>query len=605
MSWAYPWTWFQILSLNCILIIPLVLYVGVAVFFNHRRGCWRLPVRCAPRDSIATILRRGVRIELGRPMSAADLFKSVSEQEELPERGGLRIIGPNTNITEACIRRCYQPGENLPDGSGSLAETAILVLRLSCLLAANGNSTVDVEAYVAAVLEALSLDRAVVEVGHRFVTAQLDPSGPIHYVGCGMDFSLSAMGDISSVAKVIAVQRPPIRNCLYVLDQVEERKEPFGRLVKMFALEMVCTVAPFSVYGGDYESMLGGAVLALFVMAALLLIWVLDRPHLEVPVVSFTVGVFTPLLWRIANSWVVMEQCKASYIMFGTLIIWLPGAQLIYGVHELRLGAVTNGATRLTKGLVNAILISIFLTFGWQFLGRNWETEATFEGERTNLYGKEGPISSLPPSITCASTDATDNWLLASAGMTIPLQCFALIFYQIRLRDWPGPFLVGWSTYAVQGLLGSWCSPSTCSLPGYVQTLLVAIWASSAACFFELTTDAPLWSSLIPVILILAPGAGAVKAVLGSFHRSEGDGESSTYTLWESLVLEGATYAAGFLIAMEFWLPLLAIKHDVHSYSRGHRGKLGRKSEWISNIIGYQRPRYSTMTTTRSVAVQA
>ena len=97
-----------------------------------------------------------------------------------------------------------------------------------------------------------------------------------------------------------------------------------------------------------------------------------------------------------------MEQCKASYIMFGTLIIWLPGAQLIYGVHELRLGAVTNGATRLTKGLVNAILISIFLTFGWQFLGRNWETEATFEGERTNLYGKEGPISSLPPSITCA-----------------------------------------------------------------------------------------------------------------------------------------------------------------------------------------------------------
>ena len=70
---------------------------------------------------------------------------------------------------------------------------------------------------------------------------------------------------------------------------------------------------------------------------------------------------------------------------------------------------------------MNAILISIFLTFGWQFLGRNWETEATFEGERTNLYGKEGPISSLPPSITCASTDATDNWLLASAGMTIPL----------------------------------------------------------------------------------------------------------------------------------------------------------------------------------------
>ena len=141
---------------------------------------------------------------------------------------------------------------------------------------------------------------------------------------------------------------------------------------------MVCTVAPFSVYGGDYESMLGGAVLALFVMAALLLIWVLDRPHLEVPVVSFTVGVFTPLLWRIANSWVVMEQCEASYIMFGTLIIWLPGSTHLWSAriapwcrHQWR--------HSVDEGLVNAILISIFLTFGWQFLGRNWETDATFE----------------------------------------------------------------------------------------------------------------------------------------------------------------------------------------------------------------------------------
>ena len=31
-------------------------------------------------------------------------------------------------------------------------------------------------------------------------------------------------------------------------------------------------------------------------------------------------------------------------------------------------------------------------------------------------------------------TDATDNWLLASAGMTIPLQCFALIFKDLSSK---------------------------------------------------------------------------------------------------------------------------------------------------------------------------
>lgn len=49
------------------------------------------------------------------------------------------------------------------------------------------------------------------------------------------------------------------------------------------------------------------------------------------------------------------------------------------------------------------------------------------------------------------------------------------------------------------------------------------------------------------------------QATLGSFHRNEGDADSQTSTLWESLVLEGATLAAGFYVAYGFWAPLIEV----------------------------------------------
>ena len=49
------------------------------------------------------------------------------------------------------------------------------------------------------------------------------------------------------------------------------------------------------------------------------------------------------------------------------------------------------------------------------------------------------------------------------------------------------------------------------------------------------------------------------QATLGSFHRNEGDADSQTSTLWESLVLEEATLAAGFYVAYGFWAPLIEV----------------------------------------------
>ena len=51
--------------------------------------------------------------------------------------------------------------------------------------------------------------------------------------------------------------------------------------------------------------------------------------------------------------------------------------------------------------------------------------------------------------------------------------------------------------------------------------------------------DSSKYGSMLAIIFVLAPGAGAVRAILGSFHRYEGDTRANENTLWESVVFEG------------------------------------------------------------------
>ena len=68
------------------------------------------------------------------------------------------------------------------------------------------------------------------------------------------------------------------------------------------------------------------------------------------------------------------------------------------------------------------MLIALFLTFGWQSFGRNMFADETRGGERTHLYGTQGPIASLPPSVACASTEGERDWPLSTMAFTVPLQ---------------------------------------------------------------------------------------------------------------------------------------------------------------------------------------
>ena len=73
---------------------------------------------------------------------------------------------------------------------------------------------------------------------------------------------------------------------------------------------------------------------------------------------------------------------------------------------------------------------------------------------------------------------------------------------------------------------------------------------------------------MLAIIFVLAPGAGCVRAILGAFHRYEGDYDSNWSSVWESVIMEGVTYAVGFYLAFDVLAPIVAFAHHGKSPER-------------------------------------
>jgi len=291
----------------------------------------------------------------------------------------------------------------------------------------------------------------------------------------------------------------------------------------------------------------------------------------ECPIVSFITGLISSILWQITahaddNKYLIepLGQCVANYSI-GVLLIWFPGSTLVYGAHEVCLGSYTNGGIRLIKGIISAMVIALFYTVGWQYWGVNWASNETMFGEPTNLYNTTGSISSLPPSVNCAANDNLAlPWYINQVAFAIPLNAATMIVFNIRLRDCPGVFLVAQATYCIQGALG-YCGENSlyCGIPTYVTTLIIAF---AGGCFSEINaflTGFSKYGSMLAIIFVLAPGAGCVKAILGAFHRTEGDEKANESTIWESVVFEGVAYAVGFYLAFDVLGPTVTFLTDV------------------------------------------
>ena len=269
---------------------------------------------------------------------------------------------------------------------------------------------------------------------------------------------------------------------LRVLDRLVSRqygaRDPYGKLVCWIAMYVVCTIAPLTVYNGGYANLFWASIISLAIVVELVLIQSIlpssASGQWTVPLVSFTTGILSPILWQSTHEWFDgADQCSAHYTI-GVLLIWFPGSSLVYGAYEVCLCSYHNGSARLVKGIVSAMVIALFYTIGWQYWGRNWTSDEFRDGEPTNLYNTTGPIASLPPSIGC-SDDWAGNlpWYVNAVLFAIPLNLATMVIFNIRIGDCIGPFLVAQLTYFVQGILGL-CNDDTCALPTYVTVFVVA-----------------------------------------------------------------------------------------------------------------------------------
>ena len=385
------------------------------------------------------------------------------------------------------------------------------------------------------------------ELGLNEITVQFELSSPVVTIQCSTAafYQLSLLSRSQQLAYYIIKNGNrnskqssslfiPASVYLRVLDELEQdnASDPYGWLIKISAIYIVCVFAPVSVYNGGYINLYWSSIISIAIVIVLLVLQsgivpssVSDR--WECPIVSFITGLLSSILWQITadngHIWQDMDlyqhldQCAANYTI-GVLLIWFPGSTLVYGAHEVCLGSYTNGGIRLIKGIVSAMVIALFYTLGWQYWGRNWASNETMNGIPTNLYNTTGGIASLPPSIDCTTpNDIELPWYINQVAFAIPLNAATMIVFNIRLRDTPGVFLVAQATYCVQGALGS-CGGENdvyCGLPTYVNVLIVAF---AGGCFSEintLITGFSKYGSMLAIIFVLAPGAGAVKAILG------------------------------------------------------------------------------------------
>jgi len=82
----------------------------------------------------------------------------------------------------------------------------------------------------------------------------------------------------------------------------------------------------------------------------------------------------------------------------GVLFVHFPGSSLVYGAHEVFLGSYYNGAARLVKGIVSALVIALFYTLGWQFWGQDWVRSSTVLSNSNNYRTKSHILLHLSTS---------------------------------------------------------------------------------------------------------------------------------------------------------------------------------------------------------------
>eukprot|EP00930_Biecheleria_cincta_P099704 TRINITY_DN91309_c0_g1_i1.p1 TRINITY_DN91309_c0_g1~~TRINITY_DN91309_c0_g1_i1.p1 ORF type:complete len:624 (-),score=79.17 TRINITY_DN91309_c0_g1_i1:65-1936(-) len=422
------------------------------------------------------------------------------------------------------------------------ADDVVFVMKLGIALSSSGYSSVDVQYLLQAVCEGMALPLNRMDIGLGEMNASF---------GDGHSFLLRAGGGLQCDKILACVQLAKYacsglvdgRAATMVLDEIMDRRKPYGQLVHIVAFVCLCTLSALSVRMGTYRDAVAAAMITPFPI--IVLKWC-RHGHRITELVDFlvpvAVGIGASIVWRFVEH---TPACHVPTWFLAVLIDYLPGTQLVYAAYEFQLSSIIYSTSRLVRALLQCMLLTIGVITGWQVFGHNLAV--------AEAGGKVGAIASLPPSQECQSTAFhTEIWPLYYGVYNLPLLFVIMLGANVRLRDTPVPLLISYISLLLYGFL---TYSDVLQLPAIVNNVLVVSFAAHLGSFHEYLTGTPPITVIVPVVFFLAPGSGTMVCILRWIHKDEGDAVQPQ-DLWGDLVMQGLSYAIGLHLATAIWRPL-------------------------------------------------
>jgi uncharacterized membrane protein YjjP (DUF1212 family) len=453
-------------------------------------------------------------------------------------------LGPpcsNANLLEGQIRQQYPlwPEERV-DG-------VVLVLKLGIAYAASGLSTVSCEARMVGLAKTLGLPSLHVSMSGKALHASFG-GGPQHVMGCLHQKQIDRMTDTHFVATSLATGAcTDMLAALAALDEIQSRPKPFGWLWEMAGFHAFALFGAISGYAGSWQVDVLAIIILVPAMQAV--IWICGAlplfSRIQYLLVPATIGFLLPL---VVDNILGAELCHVTTVYLSLLLISLPGTELLLGVEELQHGSMV-GAARLIHCIIRIMSTALGLTLGWQATGGRIDglAESVATRQLRSAMTIQTPTYLVPTDL-CSPWQP---WWLASGVYAVPWTLSALLILGVRIRDWPLPVMACTAALTLEGaFLEFW--PAT---PAYVINFVVTYAGSLMCCVFEFASGKSHMLTFVPLIVMLAPGASALRLILESMDAN-GTGDAPGGAIFQ-LLMNGVSFAAGMHAALEMLRPLM------------------------------------------------
>ena len=157
------------------------------------------------------------------------------------------------------------------------------------------------------------------------------------------------------------------------------------------------------------------------------------------------------------------------------------------------------------------------------------------------------------------------DWKFAFGVVNAVLIINMCVAYNMRVRKLAGHFLVAYASLFLYGYL-TLGSSHTDTISSHVVSAITMFTTGTLAVLLELFTGAPSCTSIIPVVLILAPGSTAVRISLEDMQYSGRVADAVLQQgIWDNLILLCVSFAVGLFMSLELLKSTLKYKHTLRS----------------------------------------